>query len=189
VLSRGCADRAAPFGILGERLAEILYFIRASTADDVPAVDDLLRSSYSHLLKADYPPSVLVTAVPLIARAQPSLVGCGTYYVADAGEDGIIGAGGWTLYDPAEGRSDADTGNIRHFATLPHLLRKGIGHQLMRRCIADATAAGLVAMRCHATRTAVPFYAAEGFEAQGEVEIALRPGIDFPVVRMERSLV
>lgn len=169
-------------------MAEILYFIRAATAGDVPAVDDLLRSSYPHLLKADYPPSVLVTAVPLIARAQPSLVGCGTYYVADAGEDGIIGAGGWTLYDPADGQRDPGVANIRHFATQPNLLRKGIGHQLMRRCVDDATAAGLTAMRCHATRTAVPFYAAEGFQALGEVEIALRPGINFPVVRMERLL-
>ncbi|MSU88294.1 GNAT family N-acetyltransferase [Rhodobacteraceae bacterium 2CG4] len=169
-------------------MAEIRYFIRAATEADVPAVDDLLRRCYPQLLKADYPPSVLVTAVPLIARAQPGLVGCGTYYVADAGEHGIIGAGGWTLHDPASAPPEAATGNIRHFVTEPLLLRKGVGHRLMERSIADASAAGLRAMQCHATRTAVPFYAAEGFEALGEVDIELRPGITFPAVRMRRRL-
>ncbi|MEL7154607.1 MAG: GNAT family N-acetyltransferase, partial [Pseudomonadota bacterium] len=69
--------------------------VRPSTKADMAAVDVLLARTYPKLLKADYPPSVLVTALPIISRARPELLVCGTYYVAD--EDGeVIGAGGWT---------------------------------------------------------------------------------------------
>lgn len=166
---------------------EITYVIRPGEADDVPGVDALLERCYPALLKADYPPSVMVTAVPLISRAQPALITCGTYYVADAGPDGIIGAGGWTIRDPG-GVTDPSRASIRHFATDPTLLRKGIAHQLMRRCIEDSTAAGLQGMTCYSTRTAVPFYRAEGFAPRAEVELELRAGIRFPAIRMERDL-
>ena len=74
--------------------------IRPTTAADLAAVDALLARSYPKLLKADYPPSVLVTALPVIARAQPKLITCGTYYVVE--EDGqILGAGG---LDAGQGR-------------------------------------------------------------------------------------
>ena len=71
------------------------FVIRPTTRADMAAVDELLARSYPKLLKADYPPSILVTAIPLISRAQPKLLSCGTYYVAQEGED-ILGAGGWT---------------------------------------------------------------------------------------------
>ena len=57
--------------------------IRPSTLSDLAAVDALLARTYPKLLKADYPPSVLVTALPLISRAQPKLLTCGTYYVVE----------------------------------------------------------------------------------------------------------
>jgi len=63
--------------------------IRATTKADIPAVDALLARAYPVLLKPDYPASVLVTALPLISRAQPGLVTCGTYYgVFDGGRFG-----------------------------------------------------------------------------------------------------
>jgi len=57
--------------------------IRPSTSADLAAVDALLARVYPRLLKADNPPSVLVTALPLISRAQPGLLRCGTYSVAE----------------------------------------------------------------------------------------------------------
>ncbi|MEO0865606.1 MAG: hypothetical protein AAFY39_13690, partial [Pseudomonadota bacterium] len=62
--------------------------IRPSTKADMAAVDALLARTYPKLLKADYPPSVLVTALPVISRARPELLVCGTYYVAD--QDSVI---------------------------------------------------------------------------------------------------
>ncbi|TKA96584.1 GNAT family N-acetyltransferase [Cereibacter changlensis] len=65
---------------------------------------------------------------------------------------------------------------------------RGIGTGLMRAAMAQARSAGVGRLDCLATRTAAPFYAALGFVARGEVEIALRPGIGFRVERMDCRL-
>jgi hypothetical protein len=51
--------------------------VRVAGPVDIAAVDALLARAYPRLLKADYAPSVLVTALPRIARAQPGLVAAG----------------------------------------------------------------------------------------------------------------
>ena len=58
----------------------------------------------------------------------------------------------------------------------------------MARILAEAQADGVAILECLSTRTAVPFYAACGFETVGPVEVTLAPGIAFPVVRMLRRL-
>lgn len=162
--------------------------IRPARREDLPAIDTLLSRAYPQLLKNDYPPSVLVTAVPLISRAQPGLVSSGTYYVAVAETGAILGAGGWTARDPATGRSTARLGNIRHFGTDPDATRRGVARHIMDRCLRDAQDAGVTRMQCYSTLTAVPFYAAQGFVELAEVELELRPGVRFSAIRMERRL-
>ena len=157
--------------------------IRATGRSDIAAVDALLAASYPILLKTDYPPSVLVTALPLISRAQPRLLTSGTYYVAE--RDGqVLGAGGWTGAAPGDGRAAAGTGHIRHVVTDHRAVRQGVGRALMAHILTQAQSAGLTRMTCQATRTAVPFYVAMGFTVQGEIEVTLRPGITFPAVQM-----
>ncbi|MEM9229465.1 MAG: GNAT family N-acetyltransferase [Pseudomonadota bacterium] len=163
------------------------YHVRVADAGDVPGVEALLERSYPQLLKADYPPSVMVSAVPMLVRAQPALIGCGTYYVAETVGKHIVGAGGWTLRNPATGRREGAMGSIRHFATDPAVLRQGVGRQLMRRCLVDAIDAGMEGMLCIATRTAVRFYQAMGFRTTGEVIVELKPGVRFPAVNMRRD--
>jgi hypothetical protein len=58
----------------------------------------------------------------------------------------------------------------------------------MTHAIDRAMAAGVRCLDCQSTRTAVPFYAALGFRALGEIEIPLRPGILFPAVHMQMPL-
>ena len=156
--------------------------IRPSTKDDLGAVDALLARTYPKLLKADYRPSVLVTALPIISRARPELLGCGTYYVAE--EDGeVLGAGGWT-----PDRQDERLGHIRHVVTDDRALRRGVGRALMQRSFDVARAAGMTRMECWATRTAVPFYTALGFTEVGLIDVPLGDGIVFPSIRMMRDL-
>ncbi|MEM9870683.1 MAG: GNAT family N-acetyltransferase [Pseudomonadota bacterium] len=156
--------------------------IRATTKADLAAVDMLLARTYPKLLKADYPPSVLVTALPIIARAQPRLVTCGTYYVVE--EDGVVlGAGGWT-----RDRADATLGHIRHVVTDDRALRRGVGRALMAHCFDVARAAGITRMECWATLTAEKFYQACGFETVGPMDVTLEGGISFPSLRMVRML-
>lgn len=157
------------------------YQIRLARPDDLAALDQLFGRSYPRLLKADYPPSVLVTALPLISRAQPALLASGTFRVAEWEDGRLVAAGGWTP-------RDADLGDIRHVVTDDRFLRQGIARRLLTACLDEAAARGVRRMICQATRTAVPFYAALGFAPIGDIEVTLRPGIGFPAVRMERDL-
>ncbi|QBY01102.1 GNAT family N-acetyltransferase [Rhodophyticola sp. CCM32] len=164
------------------------FTIRPSNAADLPALDALVARSYGILMKRDYPPSILVTALPLIARAQPRLLTSGSYYVAVSAEGALVSAGGWTHQGPQGGVGPRDLGHIRLFATDPDATRKGLARAIMRHSLKTAAEAGITRLICQSSCTAVPFYTAMGFERQGEIEITLRPGISFPAMQMVRSL-
>lgn len=160
------------------------YALRLAERRDIPRIDAMMARSYPKLLAADYPPSVLVTAVPMIARAQPALVDSGTYFVVEGADGAIVGAGGWTVGNPHRTPGDPVLGNVRHFATDPDVLRQGIARRLMDKCQSEVRHHGLAGLNCMSTRTAIRFYQAMGFEALGEVTIQLAGGIDFPAERM-----
>lgn len=158
--------------------------VRIARPGDLAAVDAVLARAYPRLLKPDYPPSVLVTALPLISRAQPSLLASGTYFVAEEDGGQVVGAGGWT-----KDRSSAELGHIRHVVTDDRVTRQGVARAVMERVFDTARSKGIAHLLCFATRTAVPFYEAMGFATIGPMEMTLRPGIVFPAIRMERPLV
>ena len=168
--------------------------LRAARLSDLSAVDLLLNRSYPRLLAADYPPSVMVTALPIIARARPELLTSGRYYLAFGPEGQLLGAGGWSAAAP--GPSDqpkatagaAAVGHVRHLATDPAALRQGVARRVMQAVFDAALCAGVTQMDCLSTRTAVPFYGAIGFRAIGPVDVPLRAGIVFPAMRMIRAM-
>ncbi|MFO1201686.1 MAG: GNAT family N-acetyltransferase [Tabrizicola sp.] len=166
--------------------------LRRAVPADLSAVDALLSRSYPRLLAPDYPPSVLVLAIPRISRAQPVLLASGTYFLAEDGTGRVVGAGGWTCAAPgslrAAGSADVRIGHVRHVATDPDVVRQGVGRRLMSRVMDDAREAGVEVMDCASTRTAVPFYAAMGFKIVDEMVVSLAPGVDFPAVRMMADL-
>lgn len=162
--------------------------LRRARPGDLAAVDRLLSRSYPRLLAADYPPSVMVLAVPIIARARPKLLASGRYFLAVDAAGVVVAAGGWSVGRPDGSGETPDTGHVRHVATDPDVARQGIGRRLMREVMADAAGAGIRAMDCLSTRTAVPFYASLGFRTLGPVEVPLGPGIVFPAVRMVATL-
>ena len=88
---------------------------------------------------------------------------------------------------PEEGLGPT-TGHIRHVVTDARLTRQGIGRALMERVPVQAGAAGLRRLDGLASRTAVPFSAARGFQEQGLVDVPLRPRNVFPAIRMLRLL-
>ncbi len=156
--------------------------IRPTTLADLAVVDALLARTYPKLLKADYPPSVLVTALPVISRARPELLSCGTYYVVE--EDGVVlGAGGWT-----PDRKDQSLGHIRHVVTDDRALRRGVGRMVIAHCLDVARASGVSQMECWATRTAETFYQALGFQTIGPIDVPMAEGVIFPSIRMLRDL-
>lgn len=161
--------------------------LRVAQKADSPSVDRLLRRCYPRLLKADYPPSVMVTAVPLIARANPALLASGRYYVIER-EGQILAAGGWSLPQAQRGRARNDVAHLRHLATDPDYLRMGLGQRLVRYAMDEARTAGAQEMQCLSTRTAHRFYWTLGFQSGRELQVPLAPGITFPAIEMWRKL-
>ena len=160
--------------------------LRSATAADIAGIDALLARAYPRLLKSDYPPSLLVMAIPRIARAQPGLVTCGTYHVATDDEGRILAAGGWTRARTQEG--GPPTGQVRHVVTDDRLTRRGLGRAILARVIDEARAQGMTRLDCLSTLTGVPFYRALGFGGDRRVTVSLGTGIDFPVIAMTRAL-
>lgn len=156
------------------------FQVRLARPDDLSAVDALLARSFPRLLRADYPPSIMVTLVPKLSRARPELLASGQYFVAEDTRGRILGAGGFSL--------SGLVANIRQVATDPDATRQGIGRRLMQAVFEAADPLGVTRYDCMSTLTAVPFYASVGFVALGPVDVPLAPGLAFQVIRMQRVL-
>ncbi len=165
------------------------FFIRPATLSDRDSVSALFRQSYPDLLPQHYSSEILDGALPLITDAQPMLLASGTYFLAECIEtETIVGAGGWHDLSPTRGVSEANTGHMRHVATRPDWLRRGVARRLIDVAMASAEAHGMARLNCLSTLTARPFYAAMGFTETSEVEVTLAPGVHFPAVHMARQL-
>ena len=125
----------------------------------------------------------MVTAVPIISRAKPSLLRSGTYFLAESLEGEILGAGGWTPHRVRQGVAE-----IRHVVTDHRHQRVGIGRALLEQVIKSTRRAGIQRLDCLATRTAEGFYQSLGFTSMGPIDIELRPGIHFPAIHMHLHL-
>lgn len=160
--------------------------IRPAMPADTEGVSRMLARSYRALLAADYDPALLREALPLISVARPSLLSCGTYFVAEH-DDRILAAGGWTDLSPHGAPGRAGVGHIRHVACDPSVVRQGVASRLMRHVLGSAQSAGVTDLRCQSTLTAVPFYEAHGFGALGRIDVRLPTGVLFPAVQMVRA--
>jgi GNAT superfamily N-acetyltransferase len=158
------------------------FTVRLARPDDLMQLDQMMARSYARQLKADYPPSTLVMALPLISRAQPRLLGSGRYFVAEIGGGEIIGAGGWSrAHDPR-------LGHVRHLVTHYRHTRQGVASAIIGTVLEAASSEGVQRLDCQSTLTAAPFYRSVGFEGDERIEIELRPGIRFPAIAMQRRI-
>lgn len=162
--------------------------IRPATPADRSAVTQLFRRSYPQLLPGFYPTRTLRDVLPLITTAQPALLDCGTYFLAQDTNGAVVGAGGWKDVSPARGVSMGGEGHIRHVATHPAHLRKGVARRLIEASVASAREFGVTHMNCMSTLAAHSFYEAMGFCTVGEVELTLAPGVHFPAVQMVQQI-
>lgn len=162
--------------------------LRVATPADGRAVGALLRASYPVLMRAGYDEAVLKGALPLMTRANPTLLSSGTYYVAETGSGLMVGCGGWTRERPGTGEVLPQLGHIRHFATHPDWIGRGIGRAIHDRCEEAARSAGVTRFECYASRNAAGFYAALGFSALREIAVPMGPDLAFPSVLMARTI-
>lgn len=160
--------------------------IRPTTPSDREAVAAVLRASYATLLKDVYAPDVLDSALAYLAQPNPRLLESGTYYIAERGAHEAAGCGGWSLEQPGDPDAPIDPacGHLRHFATHPDAVRRGVGRRLLETCVREAQAAGVERLECLSTRQAVPFYLALGLRVVGPVPCRLGPDVVLPGVAM-----
>ncbi|MGA1856554.1 GNAT family N-acetyltransferase [Azospirillum sp. 11R-A] len=166
------------------------FTIRTARPEDAPAVNSVLSACYPTLMPAGYPPEVMERVLPIITRSNPALLGAGTYYLAEAADGTPAGCGGWSFDWPGEPARPQQAGlaHVRHFATHPGWLRRGVGRALLDRCFADAAEAGALRMMCYASLVAEEFYASAGFLVTGWNSMEFPPGNRFDSIVMERDL-
>lgn len=161
--------------------------IRAATPADQDMLTALIAASYASLGAGQYETQALAAALPYMSRANPKLLACGTYYVLEvAGEPSACG--GWTKDMPGSGQVIEGVAHIRHFATHPAHLRKGLARILLHRCLEEARAARFKEMMSQSTLPAQTFYAAAGFRPIRPIEVEMGPGIMLPAVEMRLDL-
>ncbi|MEA3032323.1 MAG: hypothetical protein QOH86_339 [Sphingomonadales bacterium] len=162
--------------------------LRVATPADSEAVAAILLPSYSLLMAEAYPAALMARTLPSITRANPELLASGRYYLVEAETGEPAGCGGWSAHPPGSSEPDPRRAHIRHFATHPDWIRRGVGRMLYARCEADARAAGFTRFECWASLDGEVFYAALGFLRLERIETAMPGGVRLPAVRMERAL-
>lgn len=151
-------------------------------------MSELLAASYPVLMPSSYDANLLADALPVMTRANPTLLAGETYYLAETTDGKIVGCGGWTRERPNSGDVLPGLGHIRHFATHPEWLGRGVGRTIYARCEDAARAAALRRFQCYASLNAEGFYKALGFRPLRRIKIAMAPGIGLPSMLMERSI-
>lgn len=161
--------------------------IRTARPEDAQAVQRVLEASYPLLMASAYESRLLARALPMITRANPKLLGSGTYYVAEAGGE-AVGCGGWSVHGPGSEPVVAGVAHIRHFGIRPDWTGRGVGRLIYGRCESAARAAGVRAFECYASLNGEGFYQALGFARIAEIAVAMGPHVRFPSVHMRRAI-
>jgi len=130
---------------------------------------------------------MLAPALKLITQANPGLLASGTYYVAESEQGSIVGCGGWTHARPGDGVVEPKLGHIRHFATHPDWIKRGIGSAIYSRCETEAEAAGVTRFQCYASLNAVSFYSVLGFESMRRIDLKMGSDTALPCQLMYRE--
>lgn len=164
------------------------FVIRPTTLEDKDTIEPILAASYGTLLAGFYEEETLARAVPFMSKAQPALLASGTYYIIE--KNGVAAAcGGWTTAVPGGARAEDKTiAHIRHVATHPDHLRKGLARNIMEHCFLEAKAAGVKRFSCYSSLAAITFYESVGFRPLAEKLVTFKPDLTFPMMEMELVL-
>ncbi len=161
--------------------------VRVARPTDSAAVERILEASYPALMSHAYAPAVLEEVLPLIMTANPQLLGSGTFYLAEAGDE-PVGCGGWSSERPGTPDIEPGLAHLRHFGTAQTWVGRGVGRMIYSRCECAARAAGVRRFECYASLGGEGFYSALGFERIREVDIDFGRGLGFPSVLIERRI-
>jgi N-acetylglutamate synthase-like GNAT family acetyltransferase len=127
---------------------------------------------------------VFSAALPTMTKANPELLKSGTYYVVEETAR-ILGCGGWTPERPGTKEITRDIAHLRHFATDPAVINKGIGRAIFRECAQAAAKAGAKMFQVYSSLNAEPFYKSLGLTRVVQIELPITPTASIPTVLME----
>jgi N-acetylglutamate synthase-like GNAT family acetyltransferase len=166
-----------------------IYSIRVAKPADFDAVGALLAASYPTLLADHYDRDTLTRALPILIKPNPTLLASGTYYVAESEPNNLVACGGWATKGPGSDAVIEGEAHIRHFATHPAWIHRGVATSLLARCVSDARLFGIRKLQCISSLNAETFYRASGFETVAPIDLPLEPGLTIRCVLMRRALV
>lgn len=162
--------------------------LRVAIPEDGAAVSELLSLSYAALMAEAYPDVLLAKALPLITKANPTLLASGRYAVIADETGRLLACGGWSVERPGSREVIPGLAHIRHFAVHPDAVRRRLGRQLYGWCAQAARAQGMNVFECHASLNAEAFYRALGFERSQEMSLRLTADVMLPAIEMRKEI-
>ena len=162
--------------------------LRPTTIDDAEPISALFTASYPVLMTTAYPADLLQDILPVITQTNPTLLSSGTFYMVENDQGQAIGCGGWTRERPGSSETIPGLSHIRHFATHPDWIGQGIGTAIYKCCEKNARLANTHTFECYSSLNAQAFYESLGFIAQEKFSVPMGPELQFPSIRMYRSI-
>jgi len=173
--------------------------LRRARLDEANAIDALMKASTRDLFPGWYEAEQTASAIEYVASVDRTLIGDGTYFVAEADGE-LVACGGWSRRDKMyAGAGDAaGDGRLLDPATEPARIRamfvrsdwtrRGLGRRILEACEAAARAEGFSRLVLGATLPGLPFYEAYGFRATEDEVVTMPNGVDIAAVLMEMPL-
>ena len=175
---------------------------RLATADDIPAIIELMHIAIAENMKA-YLSTAEIEAAQETMGVDRTLLQDQTYFLIETeyrGHTVLVGCGGWgrrkTLYggDHTVGRDDSlsdpatDPARIRAMYTHPEWTRRGIGSLLLTLGESAARDAGFRTIELGSTLPGEPLYKACGYREVSRVIQKAANGSDNIVIKMAKAL-
>lgn len=173
--------------------------LRLATLAEVPTLELLIADSVRGLSAEFYSHEQIESALIQVFGIDTQLIIDGTYFVAEI-ENQSVGCGGWskrkTLFGGDQAKHNEDNlldpkthpARIRAFFIHPNFARRGIGTQIIEACEHAAHGAGFQHLELGATLSGVPMYLARGYHVIEEFIHILNDGLQFPLVRMGKTI-
>ena len=133
-----------------------------------------MKASAAALFPLFYDEQQATSAVEYVARADPLLLGDGTYFVLESDGE-MVACGGWSRRDrmhTGSGDSDDDArpldpatepARVRAMFVRSDWTRRGLGRRILEECEAAARREGFSRVVLNATLAGLPLYEAYGF--------------------------
>jgi len=173
--------------------------VRLATAEDIPALNELISASVHELQAADYTMSEREGALGSVFGVDPVLIEDRTYFVAVV-ESQLAACGGWSRRATpfGTGRSPArddslldpcrDAARIRALFVHPSRARTGLGTKILKACEAGAKSAGFERAELTATLTGAKLFRTHGYTVVEEIRLPLQNDESLNLLRMVKHL-